>query len=96
MVGFFIAIVFFKLSINIVSFPVVSLFMFSSAVNLLVAFENDDIIADFVTFFLRDGEPQLKTAHGTMMCYWDGLVHYGIWLMILAAVSWGLVLLCLQ
>lgn len=74
---------------GLILFAVVSLFMVSSAVNLLIAFENDDIIADFVTFFLKDGEPQMKTAHGTMMSYWDGLVHYGIWLMILAAVSWG-------
>ena len=63
--------------------------MFSSAVDLVIGLENDDIIADFVTFYLKEGEPQLKTAHGTMMTYWDGMVHYGIWLMILAAISWG-------
>nr|KAG5705976.1 hypothetical protein BaRGS_010866 [Batillaria attramentaria] len=42
-----------------------------------------------MAFYLRDGEPYLKTAHGTMISYWDGVAHYAMYLMILAAQCWN-------
>lgn len=50
--------------------------------------ENDGLIAEFLGYYLREGEPYLKSAHGTMISYWDGIAHYGMYLMMLAAVSW--------
>lgn len=64
------------------------IFTFSSVIDLVIALENDGIIANFMAFYLRDGEPYLKTAHGTMISYWDGVAHYAMYLMILAAQSW--------
>ena len=69
-------------------FSVMGIFTFSSVIDLVIALENDGIIANFMTFYLRDGEPYLKTAHGTMISYWDGVAHYAMYLMILAAQSW--------
>lgn len=69
-------------------FSVLSIFTFASVIDLVIALENDGLIANFMEFYLRDGEPYLKTAHGTMISYWDGIAHYAMYLMILAAQSW--------
>lgn len=71
-----------------ICFSVMGIFTFSSVIDLVIALENDGIIANFMAFYLRDGEPYLKTAHGTMISYWDGIAHYAMYLMILAAQSW--------
>lgn len=70
-------------------FFVVSIFTFSSVADLLIGLENDGIIKGFTEFYVTYGEKYMKTAHGTMICYWDGIVHYAIYLTILAAQSWN-------
>uniref|UniRef100_A0A2C9JCQ9 EXPERA domain-containing protein n=1 Tax=Biomphalaria glabrata TaxID=6526 RepID=A0A2C9JCQ9_BIOGL len=70
-------------------FYVLSLLTFNSVMSLIIALENDGLIAEFMGSYLREGEPYLKTAHGTMMSYWDGIAHYALYLMMLAAVSWN-------
>ncbi|XP_005089477.1 transmembrane 6 superfamily member 1 [Aplysia californica] len=70
-------------------FYALSLLTYRSVQSLVIALENDGLIAQFMGFYLREGEPYLKTAHGTMVSYWDGIIHYSLYLMILAAVSWN-------
>ncbi|RUS76372.1 hypothetical protein EGW08_015852 [Elysia chlorotica] len=65
------------------------LLAYSSVMSLVIALENDGLIADFMGAYLREGEPYLKTAHGTMISYWDGIAHYAMYLMMLAAFSWN-------
>ena len=61
-------------------------------INLITALENDGVVSGFVGVYLREGEPYLKTAHCTMVAYWDGIFHYSMYLMMLAALSWKYVL----
>ncbi|XP_062452556.1 transmembrane 6 superfamily member 2 [Rhea pennata] len=60
---------------------------FASAVDLIISLEEDGYISGFAELFVREGEPYLRTAHGIMICYWDGIVHYGLYLAMIAAMS---------
>lgn len=33
------------------------------------------------------GEPYLGTAYGIMMCYWDGIVHFILYLMMISRIT---------
>uniref|UniRef100_A0A8U8BWN3 Transmembrane 6 superfamily member 1/2 transmembrane domain-containing protein n=1 Tax=Geospiza parvula TaxID=87175 RepID=A0A8U8BWN3_GEOPR len=63
-------------------------FSFVSAVDLLIALEEDGLISGFVELYVREGDPHLRTAHGLLTCYWDGTVHYGLCLAMAAAGAW--------
>ncbi|XP_009993380.1 PREDICTED: hyaluronan and proteoglycan link protein 4 [Chaetura pelagica] len=63
------------------------LFSFTSAVDLIISLEEDGFISGFVELFVREGHPYLRTAHGIMICYWDGIVHYGLYLAMITAIS---------
>ncbi|XP_066196196.1 transmembrane 6 superfamily member 2 [Sylvia atricapilla] len=62
-------------------------FSFASAVDLLVALEEDGLIAGVTELFVREGDAHLRTAHGLLTCYWDGSVHYGLCLALAAAAG---------
>ncbi|KFP03932.1 Transmembrane 6 superfamily member 2, partial [Calypte anna] len=67
--------------------PVFVLLSFTSVVDLVISLEEDGFISGFVEFYIREGEPHLRTAHGIMICYWDGIVHYGLYLTMIVAIG---------
>uniref|UniRef100_A0A8D0FKJ7 Transmembrane 6 superfamily member 1/2 transmembrane domain-containing protein n=1 Tax=Strix occidentalis caurina TaxID=311401 RepID=A0A8D0FKJ7_STROC len=62
-------------------------FSFTSVVDLIISLEEDGYISGFVEVYIREGEPHLRTAHGILICYWDGIIHYGLYLAMIAAIG---------
>ena len=73
-------------------FTVFTLCTFSSVVDIIIGLENDGYISGFMTSYLTNGEPYLATPYGTAISYWDGTVHYVLYLYMLTAMACRLVI----
>jgi hypothetical protein len=67
-------------------FYVFTLSLFSSVVDIFVGLESDGYVSGFMTNYLKNGEPYLNTPYGSVICYWDGTVHYALYLVMLTAM----------
>ncbi|XP_008280458.1 transmembrane 6 superfamily member 2 [Stegastes partitus] len=58
-------------------------FSFTCMVGLTNALEQDGFISGFMDFYIKMGEPHLSTAYAVMMSYWEGVVHFALFLTII-------------
>ena len=63
-------------------FYVFTIFSFTAIADLLLALTIDDYSSAF-HFYLNQGEVYLKTSHGLFINYWDGTMHYTLYLIML-------------
>lgn len=70
-------------------FYVFAVFSFTSVVGITNALQQDGFIKGFMDFYISKGEPHLSSAHCIMMSYWDGVVHYGLLLLMIHRISAG-------
>ncbi|XP_051989684.1 transmembrane 6 superfamily member 2 [Xyrauchen texanus] len=70
-------------------FYVFAVFAFTSVVAMTNALQQDGFIKGFMDFYISKGEPYLSTAHCIMMSYWDGVVHYGLLLIMVHRIAAG-------
>ena len=61
---------------------------YGSVRSLLIALEMDGVIEGFMGAYLRNSQPNLKSAYGIMLSYWDGISNYILCLMMLSAFNW--------
>lgn len=64
-------------------FYVFAEFSFTCMVGLTNALEQDGFISGFMNFYIKKGEPHLSTAYAVMMSYWEGVVHFILFLTII-------------
>uniref|UniRef100_A0A3P8SVK8 Transmembrane 6 superfamily member 2a n=1 Tax=Amphiprion percula TaxID=161767 RepID=A0A3P8SVK8_AMPPE len=64
-------------------FYVFAEFSFTCMVGLINALEQDGFISGFMSFYIKKGEPHLSTAYAVMMSYWEGVVHFILFLTII-------------
>ncbi|XP_029939025.1 transmembrane 6 superfamily member 2 [Salarias fasciatus] len=62
-------------------------FCFTCVIDLISALEYDGIISGFMEFYQKTGEPYLGTSYAIMMCYWDGIAHFVMYLMMISKIT---------
>lgn len=65
-----------------------TIFAFTSVIDLILALSIDGY-SHWMKFYLEQGEPYMRTAHGLFINYWDGTVHYLLYLWFLYEMSKG-------
>ena len=64
-------------------FLVLMLGTFSSVCDTVIGLENEGYIKGWMSKYLLEGEPYLSSPFGTVLCLWDGIGHYAMYLIIL-------------
>ncbi|KAM9832024.1 transmembrane 6 superfamily member 2 [Neosynchiropus ocellatus] len=62
-------------------------FSFTCVIDLTSALEYDGFISGFMEFYRKTGEPYLGTAYAIMMCYWDGIAHFVLYLVMISRIA---------
>ena len=65
--------------------------MFASAIDMIVSLENEGLLSNYMSFYLKDGEPYLGSPYSTAICYWDATIHYILYWAMLYDLSKGYV-----
>ncbi|XP_060934801.1 transmembrane 6 superfamily member 2b [Limanda limanda] len=68
-------------------FFVFAVFSFTCVIDLTSALEYDGILSGFMNFYQKTGEPYLGTAYAIMMCYWDGIAHFIMYLVMISRIT---------
>lgn len=68
-------------------FYVFAEFSFTCVIDIVSALEYDGYISGYMDFYQKVGEPYLGSAYAIMMCYWDGIVHFIIYLVLIRRMS---------
>ncbi|XP_035269298.1 transmembrane 6 superfamily member 2 [Anguilla anguilla] len=68
-------------------FYVFAEFSFTCIIDLTSALEYDGFASGFMEFYRTTGEPYLGTAYAIMMCYWDGIMHFFLYLLMVRRMS---------
>ncbi|KAG7456739.1 hypothetical protein MATL_G00238970 [Megalops atlanticus] len=61
-------------------FYVCAEFSFTCVISLVGSLEHDGFTSGFMGFYQKTGEPYIVTAYAIMMGYWDGIVHFLLYL----------------
>ncbi|KAL0966448.1 hypothetical protein UPYG_G00295420 [Umbra pygmaea] len=62
---------------------VFAVFSFTCLVGLTNALEQDGFISGYMGFYLKKGEPHLSAAYAVMMNYWEGVLHFLLFLIMI-------------
>ncbi|CAJ1060214.1 transmembrane 6 superfamily member 2 [Xyrichtys novacula] len=62
-------------------------FSFTCIIDLVSALEYDGLISGFMEFYQKTGEPYLGTPYAIMMCYWDGIAHFIMYLVMISRIT---------
>ncbi|XP_028857266.1 transmembrane 6 superfamily member 2 [Denticeps clupeoides] len=68
-------------------FYVFAEFCFTCIIDLTSALEYDGLVSGFMEFYQKTGEPYLGTPYAIMMCYWDGVAHFIMYLTMVRRMS---------
>ncbi|XP_061099449.1 transmembrane 6 superfamily member 2-like [Conger conger] len=64
-------------------------FSFTCVISLVMALEQEGYTSGFMGFYQKTGEPYIVTAYAIMMAYWDGIVHFLLYLFMVQRMANG-------
>ncbi|TNN41613.1 Transmembrane 6 superfamily member 1 [Liparis tanakae] len=68
-------------------FFVFAVFSFTCVIDLASALGHDGMVSGLMEFYQKTGEPYLGTAYAILMCYWDGVAHFIMYLVMISRIT---------